>query len=94
MGIDKIGQINNYNGYNKINKKNSVKKTNSSDSVNISKEAIDMADTNKIMEIVKNAPDVRADKINEVKAKLNNPDYIDEAIANGLAEKIMEAFNV
>ena len=89
MGIDKIGPLNNYNSYNKINKKNSVEKSDSSYSINISKEAMDMAENNKIIEIVKSAPDVRIDKINEIKAKINNPEYIDEAITGTVAEEIM-----
>ncbi len=94
MGIDKIGPINNYNNYNKINKKDSLKDINTADSVSISKEALNMAETSKIMEIIKNTPDVRIDRINEVKAKLDNPDYIDNAITESVAEKIMESLEI
>ena len=94
MGIDKIGPINNYNGFNKINKKNSNDKVSSTDSVKISNEALNKAETNKIMEIVNNAPDVRIDRVNEVKEKLKNSDYIDEMVTDNLAEKIMEAFEI
>jgi negative regulator of flagellin synthesis FlgM len=91
MAIDKIGPINNYNEYKKINKKGPVKKSNLSDSVSISKEAMDMAETSKIMEIIKNTPDVRADKVNEIKAKINNPDYINDDIIDNVARKIIES---
>lgn len=94
MGIDKIGPINNYNKINNIKKKNSLKKSESTDSVNISSEAKNMAETNKILEIVKNAPDVRADKVKEIKAKINNPDYINKMVAESLADKIIEALGM
>ena len=94
MSIDKIGPLNNYNNYNKVNKTDSSKKVSSSDSVNISKEALDKAENNRILEIVKNTPDVRIDRINELKSKINNPDYIDNAINDGLADKIMESFGI
>jgi negative regulator of flagellin synthesis FlgM len=94
MGIDKIGPINNINNYNKVNKKDPINKSNSTDSVSISKEALNMAEANKALEIVNNAPDVRSDRVNEVKAKLQNPDYIDEIIANSIADKIMKALNI
>jgi len=94
MSIDKIGPINNINNYNKVNKTNSSKKSDASDSVNISKEALDMAESNRIFDIIKSAPDVRIDKINELKSKINNPDYIDNAIKNGVAEKIMESLGI
>jgi negative regulator of flagellin synthesis FlgM len=94
MAIDKIGPINNYNNLNKVNKTANLKKTDASDSVNISKEAAELAENNKILEIVKNTPDVRIDKINELKAKINDPDYINNAIKNGVADKIMESFGI
>jgi negative regulator of flagellin synthesis FlgM len=93
MSIDKIGPVSNYNNYNKVNKSDSSKKTGSSDSVSISKEALDMAENNRILEIVKNTPDVRIDRINEIKSKINNPDYIDNAIKE-TADKIMESFGI
>ena len=93
MSIDKIGPVSNYNNYNKVNKSDSSKKTGSSDSVSISKEALDMAENNRILEIVKNTPDVRIDRINEIKSKINNPDYIDNAIKD-TADKIMESFGI
>jgi len=94
MGIDKIGPINNYNGINKINKTSQAQKTNSLDSVNISQEAKSMADSSKIKEIIQNTPDVRMDKINEVREKMKDPDYLDKIIADGLADKIMESFKI
>lgn len=94
MGIDKIGPITNYNNYNKISKKDSLKNINTSDSVSISKEALDMAETSKIMEIIKNTPDVRMDRIDEVRAKLNDPDYISDAVTGGVADRIMESFEI
>jgi negative regulator of flagellin synthesis FlgM len=94
MSIDKINSVNNYNGYNKIDKIDSSKNINSTDSINISNEAISKAESNKMLDIVKNAPDVRADKIAEIKEKLKNPDYINDKIVNSLSDKIMENFGV
>jgi negative regulator of flagellin synthesis FlgM len=94
MAIDKIGPVNNYNNLNKVNKTGNLKKTDASDSVNISKEASELAENSKILEIVKNAPDVRIDRINELKAKINDPDYINNAIKNGVADKIMDSFGI
>ena len=94
MGIDKIQNVNFNNGYNKINKNKSLNKTSSSDSVNISEEAINKAETSKIMDIVKNSPDIREDKVREAKENINNPDYINEAIAKSLADKIMDLLEI
>lgn len=94
MGIDKIGNINNINGYNKINKTNSTDKLKDGDSVSISKEALNKAEQAKIMEIVNNAPDVRIDRINEVKEKLKDPNYINDTLINSVADKIMDSFKI
>ncbi|MBN2545489.1 MAG: flagellar biosynthesis anti-sigma factor FlgM [Spirochaetes bacterium] len=94
MGIDKIGPINNYNRYEKINKKSPIDKSTSSDSVNISKEALNMAETNKIIEILNNTPDVRADKIKMLKEKINDPDYINETVTGAVADKLIDFFKL
>ncbi|HOJ65045.1 MAG TPA: flagellar biosynthesis anti-sigma factor FlgM [Spirochaetota bacterium] len=94
MGIGEIGPINNYNDYKKIEKKEKSKKIESSDSVEISKEALQKAEANRIMETIKNTPDVRADKIAEIKAKINDPDYINDSVLNTVADKILEMFKI
>ena len=94
MSIDKIGQVNGYNGYNKINKTNNNRNINSGDSVNISNEALDAAEKKRIFEIVMSAPDVRKDKVEEIKNKLKDPNYINDTILKETTEKILDAFGV
>jgi len=94
MSIDKIGQVNGYNGYTKVNKSNSNKNIEHTDSVNISSEALSVAENKKIFEIVMNAPDVRKDKIAEIKEKLKNPNYINETVMKKTSEKIMDVFGI
>lgn len=94
MGIGGIGPINNYNEYQKITKKEKTEKVLTSDSVNISQEAISKADTKRAMEIVKNAPDVRLDKIAELKERMKDPNYINDTIIGSVADKIMDVFKI
>ena len=94
MSIDAIGPINNYNNIQKINNKKPTGETESSDSVSISKEALDMAEKNKIMEILKNTPDIREDKIKEVKEKMKDPDYINDTVTDTLADQMMDLFKI
>ncbi|HNZ25925.1 MAG TPA: flagellar biosynthesis anti-sigma factor FlgM [Spirochaetota bacterium] len=94
MSIGGIGPINNYNEYQKITKKGKTEKVLTSDSVNISQEAMSKADAKRAMEIVKNAPDVRLDKIAELKERMKNPNYINDAIISGVADKIMDVFKI
>ena len=94
MSVGGIGPINNYNDYIKITKKDKVDKLNSSDSVNISNEAVNMADAKKVLDMVKNSPDIRADRVAEIKEKLNDPNYINNTILDSVADKIIDIFNI
>lgn len=94
MSIGEIGPINNHNEYKKIEKKEKNNKIQNSDSVEISKEALQKAETNRIMETIKNSPDIRKDKVEEIKKKINNPDYINDSVLKSVADKILELFKI
>jgi negative regulator of flagellin synthesis FlgM len=90
MVIDKIGNIKNI-----IEPKNSksVEKTistNKSDSVEISSEAKKAAEQSKIAHVVKQTPDIRAERVREIKEMIANGTYKfdDDRIIEKVAEKI------
>ncbi|MFW6288667.1 MAG: flagellar biosynthesis anti-sigma factor FlgM, partial [Spirochaetota bacterium] len=64
------------------------------DSVSFSNEAKIKAEMLRVAEQVKQAPDVREDRIAEVKRKLEDPDYIDNRVVEHVAEQIMDMFNL
>ncbi|HPO50829.1 MAG TPA: flagellar biosynthesis anti-sigma factor FlgM [Spirochaetota bacterium] len=94
MSIDKIGSVPGYNGYSKTNKLNSNKSIGATDSVDISSEALSAAENKKIFEIVMSAPDVRRDKIEEIREKLKNPNYINETVLKKTSDKIADVFGI
>ena len=61
------------------------------DSVTVSEEATRLAEINFATQAVKNASDIRLDKVEEMKAKLKDPSYFD-SIVNSLADRIMEDY--
>ncbi|TFG78705.1 MAG: flagellar biosynthesis anti-sigma factor FlgM [Spirochaetales bacterium] len=61
-----------------------------SDSVNLSSEALEKAELFRVIELVKTAPDERADKIAELKARIDDPNYIDETVLSGTADRILD----
>jgi negative regulator of flagellin synthesis FlgM len=67
-----------------------VEKPKNSDSINISAEASKKADWLKTIETATAAPDVRADLVAEMKIKINDPSYINEALLNGTVDKILD----
>lgn len=94
MTINKLGPIDPVNNYTKAAKVQKTAPKAAGDAIQVSKEAVGRAELIKTAEIVKKAPDVRMDKINEVKAKLQNPDYINETVINSVADKIIENFGL
>ncbi|HOJ49530.1 MAG TPA: flagellar biosynthesis anti-sigma factor FlgM [Spirochaetota bacterium] len=86
MEIRKIFQIFN----NKTVKKNNVKTTNKTktDSIHISDEAKLRAEVEKYKEVIKNTPDIRQDRIAQVKERLKSEYYNSSKIYNDIASKL------
>jgi len=90
MTIDGIGPLDHISKLNKANnaqQHSNVKKT---DSVNVSQEAKDRAEVYNAIEQAKNAPDIREDRVQEVKAKLEDPSYIDDKVIETVADKLID----
>ncbi|MDR2601547.1 MAG: flagellar biosynthesis anti-sigma factor FlgM [Spirochaetaceae bacterium] len=64
--------------------------TNERDIISISKEGFERAELTRILNIVKGAPDVRADKVAEFKKKINDPNYITDVVINATADKLLQ----
>jgi negative regulator of flagellin synthesis FlgM len=94
MTIDGIGPIDPVNKFNKTNKVQKQEKSEKSDSVSFSQQAKEMGEIYKATEQVKLTPDVRADKVAEIKAKLEDPEYINETVVNALADRLLDAFGI
>ena len=60
------------------------------DSIAVSSEAMEKGELFRVIEMVKAAPDVRADKIAELKAKIDDPAYLNEAIISATADRILD----
>jgi negative regulator of flagellin synthesis FlgM len=95
MMIDKIGglnPLNNVQNTRKTEKSSSVRSE--SDSITVSKEAEKMAEAYYLDKIAQETPDVRADRIAEVKAKIKDPSYLSQAVIQSAAEGIMTSFGL
>ncbi|MBN2160609.1 MAG: flagellar biosynthesis anti-sigma factor FlgM [Spirochaetes bacterium] len=75
MVIDKIGNINNIIEPKKSNPVTSAKETRKKDSVQISSEAKSAAEAAKLSQVVKDTPDIRADRVREIKEQIANGSY-------------------
>ena len=79
----------------KTNRTNNAEKVSSrADSVSISKEAKEMADAYYLKQVAAETPDVRADRIAEIKAKIQDPNYLNSAVIASAADHLMESFGI
>lgn len=96
MVIDKIGSINSIIEPRKPRQNqqiNSVKPA--ADSVQISEEGMRAAEEARLAQIVKETPDVRADRVKELKEKIASGEYektINDDILSNVASKMMDGF--
>ncbi len=94
MTIDRLGPVDPLSRYNKTEKTVRSEQKEKSDSIDVSSEAKRSAELLQTMENVKLAPDVREDRIAEVKARLQDPNYINDTVVNSVADKLMDLFGI
>ncbi len=94
MNVERLGPLEPVAKQNKANKVNRPAKTNGSDSINISSDAKTMGEVYRASEIVKNTPEVRMDRVAEVKEKLKDPAYIDQKVVESVADSVMDLFGL
>jgi len=75
MVIDKIGNINNIPETKKSKPVSGKKDDSRGDSIQISTEGKQAADTAKNVQIIKDTPDIRAERVKDIKAKIDNGTY-------------------
>ena len=94
MTIERLGPVDPVAKFNKNGKTTRPEKKSKSDSINVSDEAKSMGELYKATETVKQAPDVRQDRIDEVKEKLKDPSYIDDKVLESVADSVMDLFKI
>lgn len=93
MTIERLGPVDPVQRYSQTEKTQRAAKP-ENDSVDFSEEARVKAELFQITEQVRKAPDVRADRVEEVKRKLEDPNYIDDVVEEHVAEQIMDMFSL
>lgn len=89
MDINKIEAIKEIIKPQKAKKLQQTSKVGRNDSVQISSEAKEMAELEKISNIVKKSPDMRMDKIAAAKEKIKSGNYFNKKVAESIADKIL-----
>lgn len=95
MMINKIGGIDPLNNVQNTRKPaNTAKPAAETDKVSVSPEALAKAEEYYLSKVAADTPDVRADRVAEVKAKIKDPSYLNDAVINSAAEGIMASFGL
>jgi len=91
-GISNVTQVNNVQNLRKT--ENTAKVSRDVDSISVSAEAKEMAEAYYLEQVAKETPDVRADKIAELKEKIKDPNYLNNAVINSAADKFLSAIGL
>lgn len=94
MSIERLGSIDPLAAYGRNQKANRAQADDNSDSIVVSEEARIKAELFRLNEVVQSAEDVRMDRVEEVKRKLQDPNYINDKVLSSVADKILESFGL
>ncbi|GHU63207.1 hypothetical protein FACS189445_6450 [Spirochaetia bacterium] len=94
MTINGIGSIDPIQPGKKPGRSGQVSQNEKTDSISLSPEARKQAELYQVKELIMATPDVRADRIEEMKKKINDPSYINETILKATADTIMDAWGI
>lgn len=95
MTIDKLGGIDPLKNVQKTLRNTGTERVSAGyDSIDISDEARQMAETYYLSEVAAGTPDVRADRVAQVKQNIQDPGYLNTDVLSSAAEKIMESFGL
>ena len=91
MTIDRIGSIDPIQPGKKPGQTGQAKGNPTTDSISISSEAQAKAEVLRTHELAATAPELRTEKIEELRAKINDPAYINDKMLDATADKLIEA---
>jgi negative regulator of flagellin synthesis FlgM len=90
MTIDRVSPIDPIQPGKRPAKAGQVNESPNSDSISISSEALEKAELLRTQELAASAPDVRLERVAELKEKINDPAYINESVINATANKLID----
>jgi negative regulator of flagellin synthesis FlgM len=94
MTINGLGPLDPLKNMGKTEKPAGPVKTGRPDSIEVSSEAKSQAELLSAREVARNAPEIRMDRVNEIKVKMQDPNYINNAILESTAESILKSFGI
>ena len=90
MTIDRLNSVDPIRDPQKPSLGEKAEKARGGDSISISSDATQKAELFKALELAKAAPEIRPDRITELKAKINEPSYMDDTVLSMTADRILD----
>jgi negative regulator of flagellin synthesis FlgM len=94
MTIDRMGSIDPLKNLGKAERAAKPVRTDRADSIELSSEAKSQAELLSAREVVRATPEIREDRVSELKVKLQDPAYLNNAILESTAEGILKSFGL
>ncbi len=94
MTVERIGPLDPASNLPKSDRPARSKAKSDVDSINVSQEARSKAEIFRALEAAKGSPDVRLDRIEEIKRKLQDPSYPSQELIEKTAEEILKSFGI
>ena len=90
MTIDKLGPVDPIQKLDQSHKAGKLTPKAEADAVSLSGEARFKGELHELSEQVKESPDIREDRVAEVKQKLQDPHYIDDVLIDAVADRVID----
>ncbi len=95
MMIDKISGVNAVNNLQNANRTSAAGSLrSSSDEISVSDEAREMAETYYLNQVAAETPDVRSELIEQIKLKIQDPNYLSAETIAATADRVMTAYGL
>lgn len=94
MTIERLGPVDPVQKFSRTERVSKPETTRESDSISVSDEARVRAEMMQAMEQVRSMPDIRQDRVEEVRRKLEDPSYINDRVVDLVADRIIEQFDI
>ncbi len=95
MMINSVNNVTQVNNVQNLRKNEGASKVSKEvDSISVSAEAKEMAEIYYMDKVAKETPDVRADRVAEVKEKLKDPNYLNDSVLSSAADKFLSALGL
>jgi len=94
MTVERIGPLDPTSNMKKPEKASKPRAKSDVDSINVSQEARSKSEVLKAVDVARTAADVRLDRVEEVKRKLQDPSYPSQEVIEKTAEGILKSFGI